>query len=161
MAAKKVEKIVLQFTEDGIEAFENYLQEKRDNPNKSVPDLKDSGNVEQYIPTGSVLKIEIPQTDLWHHELADHIIGFFDTNKIAIKSTFGNRGLWTYLSYLFLDKHLSRKGHKPKKIGKVHRSRRNLELLQTCLNCHVLDSNFAHKEQWSRVDAHRRHSGLR
>ena len=118
MAAKKVEKIVLQFTEDGIEAFENYLQEKRDNPNKSVPDLKDSGNVEQYIPTGSVLKIEIPQTDLWHHELADHIIGFFDTNIIAIKSTFGNRGLWTYLSYLFLDKHLSRKGHKPKKSEK-------------------------------------------
>tara|TARA_B110001452_G_scaffold234482_1_gene212791 strand:- start:118 stop:945 length:828 start_codon:yes stop_codon:yes gene_type:complete len=118
MAAKKVEENVLRFTEDGIEAFENYIQEKRDNPSKSVPNLAVAGNVEQYIPTGSVLKIEIPQTDLWHHELADHIIGFFDTNKIDIQSTFGNRGLWTYLSYLFLDKHLSRKGHKPKKSEK-------------------------------------------
>ena len=41
MATKKpVKKDVLRFTEDGIEAFENYIQEKRDNPSKAAPNLR-------------------------------------------------------------------------------------------------------------------------
>ena len=119
MATKKpVKKDVLRFNEDGIEAFENYIQEKRDNPSKAVPNLSTAGYVDPYTPGGKVLKIEIPQKVLWHIELADHIIDFFSTNGIAIEDTFGNRGLWTYLSYLFFDKHLSRKGHKPTKSEK-------------------------------------------
>ena len=114
MATKKpVKKDVLRFTEDGIEAFENYIQEKRDNPSKAVPNLSTAGYVDPYTPGGMLLKIEIPQKELWHIELADHIIDFFSTNGIDIQGTFGDRGLWTYLSYLFFDKHLSRKGHKP------------------------------------------------
>ena len=119
MATKKpVKKEVLRFTEDGIEAFEQYIQEKRDNPSKAVPNLLTTEYTNTYTPGGKVLKIEIPQHELWHHELADRIIDFFSTNGIDVKDTFGNRGLWTYLSYLFFDKHLSRKGHKPVKSEK-------------------------------------------
>ncbi len=112
---KKVEKHVLQFNDNGIEAFKNYIQEKRDNPSKNVPNLIVSSHTEDYTPNGikSNLKIEIPQKEMSHIELANHIIEFFKTNNIVIESTFGNRGLWTFLSYLFFDKHLSRKGHKP------------------------------------------------
>lgn len=118
MATKKpVKKDVLRFTEDGIEAFENYIQEKRDKPSKTVPNLSTAGYVAPF-GTGGVLKIEIPQDELWHDDLADHIIDFFSTNGINIEDTFGDRGLWTYLSYLFFDKHLSRKGHKPVKSEK-------------------------------------------
>lgn len=118
MATKKpVKKDVLRFNEDGIEAFENYIQEKRDKPSKAVPNLSTSGYVEPFA-TGGVLKIEIPQDELRHDDLADHIIAFFSTNGMDIKDWFGDRGLWTYLSYLFFDKHLSRKGHKPTKSEK-------------------------------------------
>jgi len=119
MATKKaVTKDVLRFNEDGIEAFEQYIQEKRDNPSKAVPNLLTTEYTNTYTPGGKVLKIEIPQHELWHDDLADHIIDFFSTNGIDVKDTFGDRGLWTYLSYLFFDKHLSRKGHKPVKSEK-------------------------------------------
>ena len=106
---------VLAFTEEGIDKFQKHIVEKRVNTKKKMPNLRTAGLVEEYEARN--LKIQIPQHRISHLQLSDLLLDFFKTNGIDMKSTFGKRGLWTYLTYLFFDKHLSTSGHEPIKIN--------------------------------------------
>jgi len=108
-----VKKNVNRFTVEGVEAFAEHIEQKRDNKSKRMPNLAKADLIESFGDPKISFTIEVPSKKLSKAELSDIILGFFNAHKIDITTTYGDQGLWAYLTYLFFDKHLSKAGHKP------------------------------------------------
>jgi len=108
MTTRKPKKIrVARFNEQGIEKFADFLDLKREKPTTPLPNLRTAGLIEEFeIPPGKDGKIEIPVGKLSQAELADHLLDFFESIDIRIEETYGDRGLWSFISYLFFEDHL-------------------------------------------------------
>ena len=110
MTTRKSKNIrVARFNEQGIEKFAEFLDLKREKPTTVLPNLITAGLLEEFeIPSGKDGKIEIPVGKLSQAELADHLLDFFESIEIKIETTYADRGLWSFISYLFFEKHLLR-----------------------------------------------------
>ena len=87
-------------TEEGIDRFGRYIQNLRNDPNEQRPDL----NTEPFsIEFNPVINIDDEKTFTSKMELGKYLAERFDQASISRTDVIGNRGLWSWMSYLWFD----------------------------------------------------------